>query len=80
MIGSSEMVPLKPNSKMLELCLNKLESKPENTIMIGDSDKDIIPANELGIFSIFVEYGYANKPNKIKPDLKIKKLMSYLNI
>ena len=81
-VGSSEMIPLKPSSKMLELCLNKLESKPENSLMIGDSDKDIIPANELGIFSVFVEYGYG-KLHKIKPSLKIKNindLFKYIKI
>ena len=43
---------------MLQECIDSLNVKTNETIFVGDSINDIIPANELGVFSFFVKYGY----------------------
>ena len=75
-VGSSVNIKLKPDTEMLEICLNKLNSEPRNSIMIGDSDNDIIPANKLNMTSIFVNYGYGQLKNEIQPDFKINRIDS----
>ncbi len=75
-VGSSVDIKLKPDTEMLEICLNKLNSEPRNSIMIGDSDNDIIPANKLNMTSIFVNYGYGQLKKEIQPDFKINRIDS----
>ena len=57
-VGSQKSIQLKPSTEMLEIFLKKLLLKPKDVIFIGDSTKDIIPANILGMTSVFVKYGY----------------------
>ncbi|PPR43017.1 MAG: Phosphoglycolate phosphatase [Alphaproteobacteria bacterium MarineAlpha8_Bin1] len=73
-VGSSIDIKLKPDTEMLELCLNKLNSIPQNSVMVGDSENDVIPANKLNMTSIFVTYGYGNLKEKIRPDFTINKI------
>ncbi len=73
-VGSSIDIKLKPATEMLELCLNKLNSKPRNSVMVGDSENDVIPANKLNMTSIFVTYGYGQLKKKIQPDFTINRI------
>jgi len=70
-IGSNSKIKLKPDTEMLEYCLNKCQVKPEQAIMLGDSSNDIIPAKTLGMKSIYVTYGYGKIEGSIKPDFVI---------
>ena len=49
-----------------------------NIMMVGDSENDIIPSNELGINSVFVEYGYGDFSNST-PTYKIKNFKQLLD-
>ena len=77
-LGSTHKMELKPNSEMLRFLINKLNLNVENIMMVGDSDNDIIPSNELGITSVFVEYGYGDLFNS-KPTYKIKNFKQLLD-
>ena len=70
-LGSDSKIKLKPDTEMLEYCLNECQVAPEQAIMIGDSSNDIIPAKTLGMKSIYVTYGYGKIENSIKPDYVI---------
>ena len=70
-LGSDSKIKLKPDTEMLEYCLNECHVTPEQAIMIGDSSNDIIPAKTLGMKSIYVTYGYGKIENSIKPDYVI---------
>ena len=70
-LGSDSKIKLKPDTEMLEYCLNECHVAPEQAIMIGDSSNDIIPAKDLGMKSIFVTYGYGKIEESIKPDYVI---------
>ena len=70
-LGSDSKIKLKPDTEMLEYCLNECQVAPEQAIMIGDSSNDLIPAKALGMKSIYVTYGYGKIENSIKPDYVI---------
>ena len=70
-LGSNSKIKLKPDTEMLEYCLNECHVTPEQAIMIGDSSNDIIPAKTLGMKSIYVTYGYGKIEKSIKPDFVI---------
>ena len=70
-VGSQKSIQLKPNTEMLEIFLKKLLLKPKDVIFIGDSTKDIIPANILGMTSVFVKYGYGKIKESNKADFQI---------
>ena len=70
-MGSNPNLKLKPEVEMLKKCLEECSEEPENSIMIGDSDNDIIPANKLSMRSIFVTYGYGKAGGAINPSFTI---------
>lgn len=51
----------KPDSEIINECLNKLNIKKEEVVYIGDSDIDILTTNNSNILGIFVSYGYRDK-------------------
>ena len=56
---------LKPEPKIFERMVKKLESDYENTLMIGNSlNSDIEPARKLGIRAILVDYKKKYKEDK----------------
>tara|TARA_B100000287_G_C20670752_1_gene793309 strand:+ start:542 stop:1201 length:660 start_codon:yes stop_codon:yes gene_type:complete len=66
-LGSNEKFLLKPDIAMPQECIKKLGVKAGQTIFVGDSLNDIIPANKLGMESVFVSYGYGKIDAKTKP-------------
>jgi len=70
-VGSQKSIQLKPSTEMLKIFLKKLSLKPKDVIFIGDSTKDIIPANILGMTSVFVKYGYGKIKESSKADFQI---------
>ena len=73
-IGSQKSLKLKPHTDMLKKCVNSLKLKCDETIFLGDSANDIIPANMLGMKSVFVRYGYGKIDKSIKPDIQISEI------
>jgi len=70
-VGSQKSIQLKPSTEMLEIFLKKLLLKPKDVIFIGDSTNDIIPANILGMTSVFVKYGYGKIKESNKANFQI---------
>ena len=62
---------------MLDYCIKKFRIKPNETIFVGDSDNDIIPANNLGVYSVYVNYGYGKLNEKIVPKLTLSKMSDF---
>ena len=79
-LGSSKNLKLKPSKEMLVACIKKIELDTSECIMIGDSNNDIIPANELDIDSIFVNYGYGKLSEKVIPIHSIDKIEEILHL
>ena len=57
-LASEEVGVSKPNRKIFELALSKVNCKANECFMIGDRlDNDIVPANQIGIKTIWIRQG-----------------------
>ncbi|QHI72560.1 HAD-IA family hydrolase [Aminipila terrae] len=74
----------KPDPEPALIALEKLGSKPEESMMIGDSKFDIGCANNAGVTSVLVDWAVAiydkEKEGIFKPDFVIKKAEDILKI
>lgn len=59
-IASKEVGVSKPNKEIFNIALSKVKCKAKDCIMIGDRlDNDIIPANQIGMNTIWIRQGLA---------------------
>ncbi len=74
----------KPDPEPALIAMSKLSSKPEETMMIGDSKFDIGCANNAGVTSVLVGWAVAifdkDKEGIFKPDYTIEKAEDVLEI
>ena len=59
--GNREGVPLKPDTALVDLILDKAGVERENCYMVGDSAVDILTAQNAGIHSIGVSWGFRSR-------------------
>ena len=59
---------------MPEKCLHKFQVPANQVVFVGDSENDILPAKQLGMFSVHVTYGYGKLKEKIRADLVIDEI------
>lgn len=67
----------KPATGMFESAATELNLNLCTSIMIGDRNSDIVAGNNVGCFTIFVDYGY-NELLIALPDLKVKSVVEIL--
>jgi putative hydrolase of the HAD superfamily len=79
-VTTSEEVGLKkPNPKVFLTALNKANSLPAQSVMIGDSlEADILGANNIGMQTIFYNYMNENISKKIKSIDSLLEIKNYL--
>lgn len=66
-ISSAEEGVKKPDSKIFEIALKRSGCQAQNSVMIGDRiDNDIIPANLLGMHTIWIKQGFGQYWNITK--------------
>ena len=57
-MASAEEGVAKPDKRIFEIALERAECKPEEAAMVGDRlDNDIVPANAIGMFTIWIKQG-----------------------
>lgn len=59
--GEIEGIPRKPNPQIINYCLEKMDSKVENAVYIGDSEVDFTTAKNVGMKLIMVSWGFRDK-------------------
>lgn len=84
-IASAEEGVAKPDKRIFEIALEKGNCRPNNAVMIGDRiDNDIIPAQLLGMHTIWIKQGfyqYWNITQEIeKADCVVNSLLDICNI
>lgn len=84
-IASAEEGVAKPDRRIFEIALERSNCKAANSIMIGDRiDNDIVPANLLGMNTIWIKRGFGQywKISKEieKPDFVVNNLLELCNI
>lgn len=58
-VASAEEGVEKPDKRIFEIALNRSGCKASNSVMIGDRiDNDIVPANLLGMYTVWVRQGF----------------------
>lgn len=63
-VGGDEVTNQKPHPEMIQLTMNRMKAAPQSTLMVGDTDNDILAARGAGIRSATVPSPYAH----IRPD------------
>lgn len=59
--GEMEGIPRKPNPQIINYVLEKMGSKAENTVYIGDSEVDFTTAENAGLKLIMVSWGFRDR-------------------
>ena len=61
----------KPDSRIFQIALNRLECRPEESVMIGDSwENDILGARGVGIATIWYNCYLTEPPDKSVPEIR----------
>ena len=84
-IASAEEGVAKPDLRIFQIALDRANCKPEEAVMVGDRlDNDIIPANKIGMITMWIKQGFGafSEPNKAieQPDYTINNLNELLNL
>ncbi len=66
-IGGNSFPTKKPDPHGARVLLEEHGAEPAEAIMIGDSQNDVLTANNAGMFSVGVTYGLAPESLKIHP-------------
>ena len=84
---SDEVAIKKPNPKMFDVFLDKVQCKPEEVIYVGDRlDRDVKPAKDAGLISVLIHRGtkydpfVTKKESEITPDYHINDLYELWDI
>ena len=64
--GNREGVPLKPDTALLDIILQKADTPRERCIMVGDSAVDMMTAHNANIHSIGVTWGFRSREELIE--------------
>jgi phosphoglycolate phosphatase len=72
-LGPEDVVHAKPHPEMIIKFLNRIGGKPSKTVLIGDTDKDILAGRGAGVGVCGVSYGYGEieKIEQLNPDFLI---------
>ena len=84
-IASAEEGVAKPDLRIFQIALDRAICKPEEAVMVGDRiDNDIIPANKIGITTVWIRQGFGGlaKPQATveTPDYTINNLSELFEI
>ena len=79
--GGNSFHTKKPDPLGVEALLGEADARPEEAVIIGDSDIDVITARNSGIYSVGVSYGLA--PHTLEaapPDVLVDSAKEWANI
>ncbi|MEN2986157.1 MAG: HAD-IA family hydrolase [Thermodesulfovibrionaceae bacterium] len=78
--GSDSFQERKPSALPIIEVMKKLNSKPENTIIVGDSELDIKAGKSAKIKTVAVTYGYGDRNSLSEADFKIDRFEDLIEI
>ena len=84
-VASAEEGVAKPDKRIFDIALKRAGCSPSEAVMIGDRvDNDIIPANEMGMMTIWVRQGFGKywtiSDESEKADFAVDSLSELLDI
>ena len=83
-IASAEEGFEKPDLRIFKLAFDRANCKPEEAVMVGDRlDNDIIPANKIGMTTVWIKQGFGGvaepKSKDEQPDYTVDNLNELLS-
>ena len=78
MVTMDDVVNGKPDAEPYLKAMAIMKTSPENTIVVGDIDNDLIPANAIGSIAVLVTHGI-EKESKSK-DYEIENIGDIINL
>ncbi len=81
-LGANEVHKKKPDTYMLDRCMEVAGVSKDETFLVGDSNFDIEAANNAGIRSIFVSWGYRTweQVRVNEPSFKVDDAMGIIDV
>lgn len=84
-IASAEEGVAKPDLRTFQIALDRANCKPGEAVMVGDRiDNDIVPANKLGMYTVWIKQGFGKyyNPNSAEeePDWTIITLNEIIDL
>ena len=75
-IGGDEVTKIKPDPEMFSSLMALMKADPENTVIVGDTINDILPAKELSVRNVAVKspYGDSKEVMSLNPDFFIEEI------
>ncbi|MFA5794104.1 MAG: HAD-IA family hydrolase [Candidatus Brocadiia bacterium] len=75
-LGSDDVKKRKPHPWAVYHLMKKYRVRKEQVLFIGDSEYDVITAQNAGVDCAFLEYGYADRVRmeKLRPRYRLKRL------
>lgn len=73
-LGSDSTSEKKPSPEPIKKVLNNLKVIPEDAVIVGDSDNDILAGKRAGIKTVAVTYGYRTREDLKGADFLIDKM------
>jgi phosphoglycolate phosphatase len=72
-VAGNTGIPLKPEPDGIFLILNRLNSLPERTVIIGDSAHDVLAGRAANVYTCAALYGFQSREifENLAPDIKI---------
>ena len=68
-IASAEEGVTKPDLRIFQIALGRANCKSEEAIMVGDRiDNDIIPANKIGMITVWIKQGFGGYAEPKEPE------------
>jgi len=74
-VGADMVKQAKPSSDMILYTLDTLQIKKQNSLLVGDSIKDIMAAKSAGIDSLLVDWGFSDHDDAIKDIETLKNMI-----
>lgn len=70
--GGNSFETKKPDPLGAQTLMNEANAQPEGTIMVGDSEVDVLTARNAGLWSVGVTYGFAPQSlERTRPDILV---------
>ncbi len=75
-LGGDEVTMVKPDPEMFSSLMALMKADPVNTVIIGDTVNDILPAKQLSVRSVAVKspYGDSKEVMSLNPDFFIEEI------
>ncbi len=65
----------KPHREMLDVIVDHYSANPEEFVVIGDGERDIMAANHAGIDSILVDWGFSDHKNAVSSVAALEEIL-----